>query len=160
MERLISMTDFVLDGQETADYIKLYNGCFKYAKFLSQKLELWMFIPSKLINGVWVVLEEPNINDFKSKHFCESGECKAYFDELKEYQEAKDRVLFEGFKQNIYNETGSFEIVNDKGFQICVYKALPKYFLWLGCTEERTVESAIYFNVLVLTESAKKQIGL
>lgn len=147
------MTDFVLSGQETADYIKLYDGCFKYANFLKQPLTLGMFVPCDLHGNV--------LEDIKNKTYT-VGEVvpndKDYCKLLKEYQEAKDRVLFKGFKQNIYNETGSFEIVNDKGFQICVYKALPKYFLWLGCPEERTIESAIYFNVLVLTESAKKQI--
>jgi len=46
-------------------------------------------------NDCWIKewKEKPNINDFKSIPFCESGECKAYYDELNEYNKTPDDFL-------------------------------------------------------------------
>lgn len=39
-----------------------YHTCYviqQYTKFITQPLNLSMFIPAKLVNGKWEVLEEP-----------------------------------------------------------------------------------------------------
>ncbi|MES2864143.1 MAG: hypothetical protein V4666_08500 [Bacteroidota bacterium] len=159
MEKLISNTEFgfYVRSLEVNEHKKLELR-ENYDAFLKQTLSLGMFIPCKLKDGVWVVLEEPKIYSqwlIKGKGYDFLGKENI---ECKEYQEAKYRVLFEGFRQNIFNSTGSFEIINESGFQVCAYKALPKYFLWLGCPEERTVESALKFHEFILTPSAQKQI--
>lgn len=112
------MTDFVLNGQQTADYIKLYDGCFKYANFLKQKLQLWMFLPCKLVDGVWVVLEEPE--SLKGYYETDTEGMRQEAVLRKEYQEAKYRCIFnvtpEFVENNIYDENGFFytlEIVED-----------------------------------------------
>lgn len=61
------------------------NNIHNYANFLKQSLELWMFIPCKLVDGVWVVLEEPKFHGHNIV-------------EVEEYQKAKERCLFDGFK--------------------------------------------------------------
>ena len=46
-------------------------------------------------NGCWIKgwMDEPNINEFKSIPFCESGECSAYFDVVSEYNKTPDDYL-------------------------------------------------------------------
>ena len=66
MKTLIGMTDFVLKQYEQC--ISSTGRTYNYAKFLSQKLELWMFVPCDedgnvfeecsvkyaLSSGVWI----------------------------------------------------------------------------------------------------------
>lgn len=59
-------------------------------KFGKQPLEIWQFIPCKLVDGVWVVLEEPEIYKITAK----TGTSKA---EL-EWIEAKEKCLFQGLE--------------------------------------------------------------
>lgn len=90
LENLISMREYVLECYEEIQNSCVFeNNCFNYANFLSQKLEIWQFIPCKLVDGVWVVLEEPNRNDQDTWLWME-------------YQQAKERCLFEGFEMGIY----------------------------------------------------------
>ena len=90
MKNLIGMVDFVLNQGETSSfdtdqgdwYFKEQSKLDKirsYANFLKQPLELWMFVPCKLVDGVWVVLEEK----------------KPFQDNYFEYQQAKDICVFE-----------------------------------------------------------------
>src|SRR5690349_9775881 len=60
----------------------------KFDELLKQPLELWQFVPCKLVDGVWVVLEEPCLYCFDA---CDIDKCL-------EYQEAKERYLFDGFE--------------------------------------------------------------
>lgn len=94
--KLIPMTDFVLEQSNNFDgFIECFERCERYASFLKQPLALWMFIPVDENN---VLLEEP----VAPKNFWESDEQDAQlwaqhqYDSDK-YNEAKERVLFEGF---------------------------------------------------------------
>jgi len=157
MEKLMSNTEYgkYLNTLNIPDYEYRYRRS-KYDELLSQPLTLGMFIPCDLDGNV---LEEPEW----WYRYCNGATPFMNSDEIRpcqEYKKAKSRVLFEGFKQNIFNATGSFEIINEAGFQVCAYKALPQYFLWLGCPEERNIESLIKFNPnLILSETAKSQLS-
>ena len=77
MKILIGMTEFVLLG---------WNGNninINYAKFISQKLELWMFVPCD---------EDGNV--FEEWHDIDNRNVL--------YDEAKERCLFEGFEMIPY----------------------------------------------------------
>ncbi len=162
MKKLIQMTDFVLQEhnkfgelpykelEKEYDYALTLIAKFRnYADFLKQPLTLGMFIPCDLDGNV---LEEPKCE-------CETEyDREGCYEKCYEYINAKNRVLFEGFRQNIVNSIGSFEIINESGFQVFAYKSVLKYFLWLGCPEERTVESALKFHEFTLTPTAIKQI--
>lgn len=81
MKNLMSMVDFLPEHP--------------YSKFLKQPLELWMFVPCELVDGVWEVLEEPDCN------------LDIRMDELKKYRQAKERCLFvwqKGFDYKIICE--------------------------------------------------------
>jgi len=95
--KLVSMIDFVLDwtpkevgfltDEEWADSVH------EYATFLNQPLNLGMFVPAIEVDGKWEVLEmpTPNISDSGNWNF-QARE--------NQYQQAKDRVLFEGFESD------------------------------------------------------------
>lgn len=85
MKKLTAMTDFVLEQCEIKQSTSEFKeSVFKYAKFIKQPLELWMFVPCD-DNGN-VLWEGANWN----KKF---------------YQQAKERCLFEGnFTTKILNE--------------------------------------------------------
>jgi hypothetical protein len=98
-----------------------------YDEFLSLLLEMWMFFPCKSFRGTWVVLEEPIY-----KNNC-VGQGK-YERELKEYQQAKERCLFEGYDGTIEHLQNLLKI-------------------------KITVENMVKYY-LELTPTALKQIGL
>lgn len=143
MDKLISIS-------EHSDYLdSKFKNCInkwlrhrKRVEFGKQKLEIWMFVPCKLVDNVWVVLEEPKENEY-----CLGDIHAGYFrQDLKEYQESKERVLFEGFEFKgetdftwIFNHNGNFPIM------------IPK---------NRSVEYlSIYLKIeITLTQTAKKQI--
>jgi len=154
MKKLISMTDFVLEQElELRNYFEYDNRealvkIFNYAHFLKQPLELWMFVPCKLVDGVWVVLDaEP----------CSLGMCAkgnpfydVYLESKKEYQQAKERCLFDGFEyKHIKTTYDNYYIINNKNIT------------WLSWNNLKTIESLLNYNQdLQLTQTAIKQLGL
>lgn len=97
--KLISMTDFVIETLEkevTVDYgaSEKIMEVFRYANSIKQFLEIWMFVPCKLVEGVWVVLEVPIYNGVDDQY---------YGAQIEQYEQAKEKVLFEGF--NVKNNT-------------------------------------------------------
>jgi len=161
MKKLISSKEYIILVWKMVGltYIQKLHLLVAYANFLSKKLELWMFIPCKLVDGVWVVLEEPDGDNYKSDEEKEIPKFDyfKYKKDSEEYQEAKDRVLFEGFEKIITNNSGSFEIMKD-GFQVYYYKSIPDYCLWLGSQKEKLVEDLVKYN-LELTQTAQKQLS-
>jgi len=152
MKKLIGMTDFVLDKNKAFkgydEYIRRLT--LNYAKFLKQPLELWMFVPCKLVEGVWVVLEEPSPENKKYRMIV--GEEKEVildlhsFDcDVKEYQQAKERCLFDGFEYVPFSNSVK------KG----------NYIIDFDYTENSNVESLLRHDIgFELTKPAQKQIGL
>lgn len=145
MDKLIGMTDFVLWHAENfnfnTDDLYSFNDVINYANFLKQPLTLGMFVPCDADGNI---MEEPvNYNIWGELHYNngENNGTIGFEDHLK-YQEAKDRVLFEG-KPNV-RTTGN-PYIRLKNIEFHLY----------GLTIERLVTFE-----LILTESAKKQIGL
>lgn len=129
MKQLISMTDFVLEQDEKRVGMRDYcNLIVNYANFLKKPLELWMFAPCD---------ENGNVLD-EFVHIVEGGFSR-------EYQEAKERCLFEGC---VYDDVMQ-EIRSEKGI---VLFHLPKKELF-------TVEMLVKYN-LRLTATEIKQIGV
>lgn len=147
MEKLISMTDFVLEqskltGYDISDYdwiIRIVN----YAKFLKQPLKLEMFVPC---DDGGNVLEHPiyttNHSDECYCKGCEE-ETKRCSDLQDQYQKAKEKVLFEGFE------------VKRNYIMYYDFMYMMTYEL-----ENKNIESIIEKipnNTLTLTENALKQ---
>lgn len=128
--KLISMTDFVLQRAKKSilplnvietfkEGGKITNEIFNYANFLKQPLKLEMFVPCDEEGNV---LEEPD-KEFELSYW----DCST---KISKYQQAKEKVLFEGFR---------------------VSKA--KLFI----NSEKTIEDLIKYD-LTLTPNATKQI--
>lgn len=116
-------------------------------KFGRQKLELWMFVPCKFVDGVWVVLEEPK---------WVSPEGVKWEDFVKEYQEAKERILFEGFEVNTAKTSShTYRKVRSKSVTVSYYNDVS---LWSFEDKLKTIEDLVKYN-LVLTPTAQKQIS-
>lgn len=103
----LTMLEFVLKSNDL-ESIK------NYAKFLSQKPEKWMFVPC---DDEGNVLEEPVL--FKewivSDHYFNASESVTH--QCRMYQQALDRVIFEGFtshnKHWLESEKISFFLINN-----------------------------------------------
>lgn len=128
----------------------------KRVEFGKQPLELWQFVPCKLVAGVWVVLEEPK-SDYEPTDFWNAGEVDEKHNELYgEYQEAKDRVLFEGFEIKDF-ETYKTIKLKDFDFNILWNKGCELgWYLSIGI---KTIEDISKYN-LQLTKTTKKTLEL
>lgn len=93
--KLISMTDFVLQEQKGGQQVNSITSQLhyelkrikKYANFLKQPLKLEMFVPCD-DNGNFL------------EDIIGNGMIHNYSEKVKQYEQAKDKVLFNGF--NIY----------------------------------------------------------
>ncbi|WP_353166399.1 hypothetical protein [Empedobacter brevis] len=150
--KLISMTDFVLEQDNKNTYISFCLKVLKYAQFLKQPLTLGMFVPCDEEGNV---LEEPTMEKYgyySSNHqeeqsgwMYEEGEDK-YYEAFEKHQQAKERVLFEGF-----------ELKNDLIFNASTQTFIDEEILF----NLENIENLItYYDELTLTETAIKQIGL
>jgi len=145
--KLISMTDFVLEQGKTTIII---NQSIRYAHFLNRTLELGMFVPCDLEGNV---LEEPLQNDLK--YDINISDVETDFDSYKwhedfvKWDEAKERVLFEGFDR-----------ISDRDTYFIIEKDYYNYFV--NKKADTNIEKLITnlpFD-LTLTESAIKKLGL
>jgi len=156
MEKLISMTDFVLEQDKKASLGGAYDKIVRYAKFLKQSLTLGMFVPCDENGNVLEEINEDYPNNVE------------YFEEIEQYNKAKKRCLFEGFECNYFDLGGaeitnksSFEIINKDNIQICIYKSKPNYFIWNNTNgkEHPIIEDLIKYKPL-LTPTSQKQLSL
>lgn len=146
--KLISMVDYCQEvskefmaPKKPFDKNEWFGKILNYSDFLKQPLTLEMFVPVSIHGNV---LNEP-VN-YSAYQFGMSGKDFNFnFVDCQEYQEAKERVLFEGFEYDkmgfAYSTTQS-----DCGFD-------EEYM------ENKTIEYLVKYN-LELTESAKRQLGL
>lgn len=126
-------------------YERLRNN---FDDFLKQKLELWMFVPCKLVEDVWVVLDHPDVKEQFYRDHYDGGWWNDFVNYKKEYQEAKSKILFKGFEFFVQIEN-----------QISIVNNQLQYNLNFPASEKRVIEH-ITFDNLTLTPEAQKQIGL
>lgn len=164
MEKLISMVDEVLElesqlkrcvdqGMPFTDLQALkqetQTKIFTYANFLKQPLTLGMFISCDLDGNV---LEEPKgmkcCGGIQNDCDCR-GELQYNEELIKEYQEAKERVLFECFEFTLTPDDrfSKFKISNGN---ITFYEA---------GLDLSNIESIIQKADIYLTETTKKQLS-
>jgi hypothetical protein len=124
MKKLISMTDFVLEQDKDFKPTRTYKELvINYANFLKKPLNLGMFVPCDEKGNF---LEEPIKFDLWLKY----GDFTQYGNYLtnkcKPYQQAKERVLFEGFESAkagyVYNSNISLdeEFIEGKTIQYLI----------------------------------------
>ena len=149
MKKLISMTEFVLEQNNTIpkdlNLINNYKNIVKYANFINQDLNIGMFVPAVFKNGEWVVLEEP-ICDKN----CDLCDCMYSFNL---YEEAKENVLFAGF--DLIEFTRYYILTNDK---TAIYTS-KNFKFSISQIELNKIEDLIKYEI-PLTENAIKLLGL
>jgi hypothetical protein len=125
MEKLTSMVDFVLEKRKIGKgtVADVLNSVFKYADVLKQPLKLGMFVPCDEDGNV---LEEPTPEDI------------LYDDNIYEqYQQAKERVLFEGNLTVKKHGENNVVYLNDSSF----------YTSW---NKSKTIEDLIPYNLTLI----------
>lgn len=156
MKNLISMVGFLEQNLKTGYLTTQLQIIHKYKDFLKQPLELWMFIPCKLVDGVWVALGEPKRwKDYLGYPDSFDGNLEWY--ELYDYEEAKDRVLLDGFETEANPGFENFVPLLLNGVYIGF--SFDKSKQQFHPVKERTIEYLVKHN-LELTPTALKQIGL
>lgn len=158
MKKLTAMTDFVLEQCEIKQSTsELKESVFKYAKFIKQPLELWMFVPCDEDGNV---LEEPDNHEFYMSNF--KGEFNDYYSQSYEYQQAKERCLFDGFE---FTKSQKFSMENKIKNSVHWYTKERLYLTtkkadgYHAYYQLFTVEDLIQCD-LYLTQTAINQIGL
>jgi hypothetical protein len=136
MEKLIPMTDFVLEQYSFDE--QLYRDTLKnivnYANFLKQPLTLGMFVPCDE--------DGKPLEEIKDQEYPNNVE---YSEEIEQYDKARERLLFEGFN---YDEEDDVVFYFDKS----------NHYNQIDLSEyDHTIEDLVDLN-LPLTETAKKQI--
>lgn len=143
MDKLIPLIDYILEQDLPQPIGRTAGQMVKYGLFLKQILELWMFVPCKLVDGVWVVLEEPVYTEPSNSYY--------NADYVKEYQKTKERCLFKDVEYVGAKLPNHFSIIRiNKSLSTINY---PKFW-----NSGVTIESLIPYN-LNLTETAKKIIN-
>lgn len=147
------MTDFVLEQKETQEYLADFEKVVvKYANFLKRPLELGFFIACDEDGNV---LEEAIGADFMSNYD---------MDLFLAYQQARNSVLFEGFKLSGKN------IIESNWYKLIFYHFSNgnKQYRMIDLSDEKLdtkevfkIEDLANFNFKpTLTPSAIKEIGL
>jgi len=130
----------------------------KFDIFLSLKLEIWQFVPCKLVDGVWMVLSKP-------KGYDSYINWEVFNPPFEEYKQAKERCLFEGFElnQKDVSKLKNIICITKNKIQITFFKKENGIFLDDLTTNEtfetRRIEGLVPHN-LELTPTALKQLGL
>jgi hypothetical protein len=165
--KLISMTDFVLKKGETSvlpfsvketfeNGAKVMNEIFRYADLLKKDVKKGMFVPCDEFDNI---LEEP-----LQEHYTDCTEeqnAKDWLYNLEKYNQAKERVLFKGFKVvDMDNVVAYSKSIKDGSGLIHLFwfdKITETWGLSHGVTN---IETLTIFNSIELTETALKEIGL
>lgn len=140
------MTQFVLEQAPkfnplgNDDQANVFHNIVNYANFITQKLELWMFVP---VGDDGEVLEEPFYS--MTNYGISPDSALRYRCDLETYNKAKERVLFEGFG---YYKKADIWLIRNAFFKLYEHDF-----------EGATVEDLLkYGSPLTLTETAIKQI--
>ena len=147
---LIPMTDFVNNVGNMENYPSHENALswiYNYTTFLKQPLKLEMFVPC---DDEGNILEEPE--DYEQRL---PNMMTEYNDEIYRYKQAKEKVLFEGFKIYDYKLNIFFYLGRLKTLS---YDKKRKDFITIGLLPE-TVEDLINISSQIkLSQTALNSI--
>lgn len=161
MKHLIPMTDFVLnqagwyESKIRISEHEFAQRVLKYANFLKQPLELWMFVPLDKDNNL---LEQPKELYYINRDGC--FDKYSFKDAELLYNKAKERVLFENWDYN-----GQMKAVYQDTFYLLLNPCqfIIEENLGIGCEYlsdnkiENLLEMKDYIN-FELTQTAIDQI--
>ncbi len=138
-KKLISLIEFINSVKPSDD---AYYQIKEYSDFMSRDLNIGMFVPAVFEGGKWVVLE-----DEKEPHDVHDPYYAQDFCRFKQYQQAKDNILFDGF---VYDE--EMEVVRGDW-------NLDIFYTDGRDINNKTIQDLIRYNP-PLTAQGQKQSGL
>jgi len=161
--KLISMTDFVIEIEvnepEVKNFISMshhtnykaiaYPKIISYANFLKRKLELGFFVPCDKGGNVMLIPREwKKKNTPPNQMSVGTYSNPKYAEYIKEFNEAKSRVLFEGLEVYKY-PNGYIEIMSLAKYS----NMLPLYIHDRKSFNIKNIEELVDYN-LTLTQKA------
>ena len=129
MKTLKSMREFCLANSDKNSIE------YKEAVFQSQQPNIGMFVPAVCNNGVWRVLEEPTVDAYMQP--------KEMDKQYAPYQQAKSKVIFEGWDLNCQISDLTILINNSIG-QLWFHKDGQ---VTLNALKIHTLEDLVKFNL-------------
>lgn len=143
-------------GHQQSDRARRFYLIQKYADFLLKEIGIGMAVPC---NEFGNILEEPLRENYTD--CTEEQNAKDWLYNLEKYNEAKERIIFKGFKVRDYKHGSLYsKTVTDNTGLIHLFwfdKITQTWSLSHGLT---TIENLAIFNSIELTETALKEIGL
>lgn len=143
------MVAFVLEQEKEFDkgtigWKEFTNNTITHAKFLSQKPELWMFVPAILVDGKWIVLKEPERSYSGFTHE-QDILTKKYWEDVKQFQQAKERVIFDGWK--LYYKDDIQNIVSNQNMDNIYFR--NSGHIQFNHTIIKTIEDLVPYNLIL-----------
>lgn len=159
MKNLIPLIEFIcevnknrMDNFITESTILSYNKIITYTEFLKQPLELWMFLPCKLVDSGWTVLNKPK--DYED--ILLNGSRIYHYDDIcdaNEYQKALDKMLFEGLKFKDVQPSTEYNYYHINGYKIFEANNQYKFFPY---GKLKTVEDLVQYKLKLTQNTYKK----
>ena len=157
LTHLISTTEFVKLVKDNSTSLtersiaNQYIQCLRYANFISQKPELWMFVPCDEDGNV---LEEPKL-PYEKATWCDK--CAELNPDYAKWYNARSKVLFKGWKFVEKTKRGYYKLQKDD--ETTMYLDVSEGLL-NGTGHSNTLEYMQFISteLLELTETALKQI--
>lgn len=88
------------NSQYNYDAIDFKKDVIEITEFIRQKTNISHFVPAVMKDGVWLVLEEPNSDNYISDDW-PTGENEKYWFDLEEYQTALGNVVFKNVSKSV-----------------------------------------------------------
>lgn len=143
-------------GHQQSDRARRFYLIQKYADFLLKEIGIGMAVPC---NEFGNILEEPLRENYTD--CTEEQNAKDWLYNLEKYNEAKERVLFKGFKVvDVKNGIAYSKSISDASGLIHLFWLDNITKTWGLSQGVTTIETLTIFNSIELTETALKEIGL
>jgi hypothetical protein len=155
--------DSIRNSTKVWDYRRLKDFDFSkkvidFKNFISQELNLSMFLPCTKVGDKWVIIVKPKMVDIKGSLLSHKQRLDLYNEDLRIYKEAKEKVLFEDVQFSNYNqgEDARFYSVNDT--QVFNTDGNGDHLYWHIYTIEKLISESC--GEITLKEQHLKLAGL
>jgi hypothetical protein len=133
--KLISMVEFVQIASTKPDHFDNMCNCISYMHFLRTPLNISQFVPAIEVDGKWEVLLMPEKPSRGSSDVLYAI-----------YQQAKDKVVFEGFDIEEYK--GVYTLIHLENTKYWTFSNFNDRFKSLGL---ETIQDLIKYNPTLTT---------
>ena len=157
--KLPSMVEYVKKQNPNLPFVTRFVNCENYADFLSQQPNIGMFVTAVFEDGEWRILTEPK----EYFEWCKWGDFTKYGKSItpkcKEYHEALNNVIFDGWYLRCPNAVTNdvLSITFTKSGGILLDRVCRDHHENIGTIN--SLENLSHYN-LTLTPKFAKELGL